>query len=353
MISIEQQNQFEKITPPCEYFGECGGCLYQDIPYEKELEIKQDNVCNLLCEEAGVSREVVETIVPSEKHYHYRNRLDLKLIRTRERKVFIGFSPQSQKRVIPVDKCWIAREEISSFIPALKIQAEERLPEKKYRQANLVVRTGDEGKVFWGGIGRRSCVMEEKDYFFTTINSKKIFYSLDTFFQANLSILPELFKRITALNILDKDTILFDLYGGVGLFSFGLSGFVKKSVLVEVSTSSVILAKYNAAFHPLNNLDIVEDNVENVFGKLIQEYSHSNRIAIIDPPRSGLTPEARELLCAAKDLKAILYLSCHPESLKNDIVSFLQNDWAVEKVIPFDFFPRTKHVETLVVLKNT
>lgn len=340
------------VRPPCPVFGECGGCFYQNIAYPEELGIKEKQLRDLLRESAGIPENVFSPIVPSPKPYHYRNRLDLKLKRTKDGDILIGFTPADDGRgIVPVEACFTADRNISDFIPALKRQAVERLP-AKYRTANLVVRTGDDGRALWGGIGRRSCRLPERDYLWTEIGGKRIFYSLDTFFQANLPVLPKLFDAIRALPCWDPAPVFYDLYGGVGLFGIGLSDKVRKVILVEECASSVRLACYNAVYHRLTNVKIVEGKVEDRLPLLLKEGGSSRGVAMADPPRAGLSDGALRLLAAANAFSHILYLSCNPAALAHDLHGFIDGGWQVEKIIPFDFFPRTKHLEVLALLKG-
>ena len=112
------------------------------------------------------------------------------------------------------------------------------------------------------------------------------------------------------------------------------------------------LAKYNVAYHDLKNFKIVEGRVEDRFIDTINEEESERRIAMIDPPRAGLSPSALELLANAKGVDQMLYLSCNPKTLARDLGGFVDNDWNIEKIIPFDFFPKTGHLETLVLLKK-
>ncbi|MBU1996983.1 MAG: hypothetical protein KKD07_09400 [Candidatus Omnitrophica bacterium] len=340
-----------KEDPVCSLFNDCRGCSYQDIPYEDELSIKEKELKDLINELLEVDPDCFEPIVPSPKPYHYRNRLDLKLLKTKSKEVFIGFTPKSRHGVIPIESCYIAREEISSFIPELKKQAIDKLPEN-YRLANLVVRSGEDGRVFWGGIGKKSLLQEEGDFFWVEIEGKKIFYSLDTFFQANISILPSVFQKIKSLGIWGNDVVFYDLYGGVGLFGVGMVDSVSKVVLIEESIPSLRLAKYNVEYHDLKNFKIIEGRVEDHFLDMVNEEENGKRVAMIDPPRAGLSQSALDLLVSAKGIGWMLYLSCNPKTLARDLGRFVANNWNIEKIIPFDFFPKTAHLETLVLLKK-
>jgi 23S rRNA (uracil1939-C5)-methyltransferase/tRNA (uracil-5-)-methyltransferase len=344
LIKIESQ----QTEPLCPVFGECGGCLYQNITYSEELKIKENSLRSLFQLELKSTHHLIEPIVASPKPYYYRNRLDLRLLRTKSKDVFIGFS-SLKNRIIPIESCPIAEDAINRFIPELKKQATAKLPQEKYRNANLVIRTGEDGRVFWGGIGKGSLQMKEEDFLFTTINNQPIYYSLETFFQANLSILPLLIEKITALDIWNQDTTFFDLYGGVGFFGIAVSKHVKKVYTIEECPGSIRLARYNQSKNNLPNFEIIAGRVEKHLPDLLSA-AGGGLVAMVDPPRGGLSEESAKMLSAIKQFQHFLYLSCSPETLTRDLKIFLAAGWKIQRVIPFDFFPRTKHLETLVLL---
>ena len=350
-IPDEQFPRAAKAEPLCPVFGTCQGCLYQDLLYPDELKIKEQRLRGLLKASLNIPDERFLPIVPSPKPYYYRNRLDLKLKRTSQDGILIGFTPADHRGVLPVEACYIAEKSICGFIPELKKQAAARLT-AKYRVANLVVRTGDDGRVRWGGIGRRSCALSPQDYFRTTINGRKIFYSLDTFFQANLSILPKLFDVLCTLRVWDPKPAFFDLYGGVGLFSIGLADQVRKAVVIEENRSSLEVARYNIEVNALKNIEIIGGKVEDELPRLVDGRDARGSVAMVDPPRAGLSPRVSEQLAGARGLNHLLYLSCDPESLARDLTVLAGRGWKTEQVIPLDFFPKTKHIETLVVLSG-
>ena len=333
-------------------FGACGGCTYQDLPYEEELQLKEKRLHTLLGEQLDFSPRCFESIVPSPEPYHYRTRLDLTLLRTKEEETFLGFMPEGKFRIVPVEACAIARKSISDFLPQLKREASDRLP-ADYRVANLVVKTADDGRVAWGGIGRRSLQMKPEDYLWTEIRGKRIFHSLDTFFQANTFILPRVLDAIERLIPWNKQTVFFDLYSGVGLFGIFLASRVKKVVMIEENLPSIELARYNAEYHGLKNVEIQSGKVEALLTNFAAggEIGSKRPVALVDPPRKGLSPEALEALAHSKQFQALFYLSCSPESLARDLAAFLKEGWWIEKIVPFDFFPKTKHLETLVLLR--
>lgn len=344
-----ERNLQETESPLCPVFGACGGCLYQDIPYPRELALKESWLRGKMKAELSLDEACVSAIVASPQAYHYRHRLDLGLRKTKEGEIRIGFSNPETRQLIDIQECSIARPEVSAFIPKLREEAKRSLP-ADYRRANLTVKTGDDGRVLWGGIGKKSQRLEEKDYLWVEIEGCRIYYALDHFFQANHAILPSLFEVLKREIDWNAKTVFFDLYGGVGLFSLVLAPWVKKVVLVEESKGSIQMAHYNAARNGYAHFNIVRASVENCLGPLIEEHRGDECVAMVDPPRKGLAPSAREVLKRAVHLKCLIYLSCNPESLISDLKDFLEVGWRAERVIPFDFFPRTKHLETLAIL---
>ncbi len=340
-----------KVTPLCPVFGRCGGCAYQDIPYTEELKEKEAWLRRLVARDLVSCVDKIEPIAASPREYHYRHRLDLKIIRSKTNEYFMGFSPSGRGKIVPVTSCAIAQEAVSNFLPSLKEAAIAKWS-AKYKEANLVVRTGNDGRVLWGGIGRRSLQLKEEDYLWTEINGRKIFYSLDTFFQGNLSILPYLIEKMACLNFWDERPVLYDLYGGVGLFSLGLIDKVERAVLIEECPASIRVAKFNQAYHHLDHWQIIQGRVEKDFPPLLEKDPDAFSVVIIDPPRDGLSQEALSLLTQAQKINYLLYLSCNPDTLVGNLIDFTRAGWQIEKIIPFDFFPKTKHLETLTVLRH-
>ena len=323
----------------------------------------------------GLAPAIFRAIVPSPRSYGYRHRLDLTFRKTKAGEFLMGFMAENRKkvlastdaslksdwqaparkvRVLELKECPIAMEAVSNSLPRLRTEAIQRLPEN-YNTANLVVRTGDDGRVLWGGIGRHSLRMAPADYFWTEIEGKKIHYSLETFFQANLSILPSVIQIVREQLALRTQDLFLDLYSGVGLFGFLLAGEAARVVMMEDCPGSVTLARYNAAQLGLESkVEILEAKVEDKLAELLGTFGGKPVKAIIDPPRGGLADGARQVLAGlGRDgrLERLLYLSCYPPTLVRDLRELLAAGWEVESVTPLDFFPRTRHLETLVLLK--
>lgn len=344
-------NKEKEKAPLCPVFGQCGGCSHQDKEYAQELKLKENHLKETLSKKITVPENIYLPIVPSPDEYYYRHRIDLKLVRQKNGGFVIGFSPEGPGKIIPIEKCYIARKEIADFMPALAALVKDKLT-PKYRQANIVIKTSNDKKIRWGGIGRHSLRLEEKDYLWAEVEGKKVFFSLDTFFQANLSILAELFKTIKQVPVWGPQTTLLDLYGGVGLFSIGLADHYSEAYLIEEVKASAVLARYNKNFHHMDNLTVIEGQVEKHLPDILEK-KKTPVVAMIDPPRAGLSQKARDLLGKEVAIDHLLYLSCHPESLAEDLAYLTQSQWNIKRIVPLDFFPKTKHLETLVWLTKS
>ncbi len=335
-------------TPLCKVFGQCGGCAYQDLPYEEELRLKLANLKAALRQKTALGDELFQPVTASPKPYFYRQRLDLTL-RKSKGEWKLGYIHPIQHYLLEVEHCPIAREEINAILPGFKAQVTANIPEK-YKNANLVVRTDDSGKVRWGGIGRHSLRMQPEDYFSTAVKGVKIFYSLETFFQANLSILDLVMDKLAALETWNQDTVFFDLYSGVGLFGLVFANRVKQVIMIEESPASDKIARYNVSHHNMGNVRVLDGSVEKHLPVLSESFE-GRKIGLIDPPRKGLSASVIECLRQTTSLPVLFYLSCSPESLARDLHDLtVGGAWKVDSIHPFDFFPKTAHLETLVKL---
>ncbi len=341
----------QKEVPLCPFFGQCGGCQYQDIPYEEELRLKGAAFKEALAAKVDCASWDIKPVVASPKVYHYRNRLDLKLVRTRKGTIHIGYSPAAKGQILEIERCPIGMEKIADYVATLRADASANLPEK-YRMANLTLRCGDGDKVFWGGIGRKSNHLSSENYFYFEFQGKKIHYSLDTFFQANLSILPLLAEQMRALPIWSKDVVVFDLYGGVGLLGLMVHDLVKGVINIEENTHAVSVADHNVKANGIANVATLEGRVENVLPGLLDQMDSAENIIIVDPPRAGLTDKAIANIIGLSKVRHLLYLSCNPETLAANLSGLMAGGWSLSFVQPFDFFPRTRHLEALVLLSR-
>ena len=134
------------------------------------------------------------------------------------------------------------------------------------------------------------------------------------------------------------------------MFGLVFANRVREVIMIEESPASDKIARYNVSHHNMGNVRVLDGSVEKHLPVLAESF-RGRKIALIDPPRKGLSPSVIECLKQTTSLPVLFYLSCSPESLARDLHDLTRDgDWKVESVHPFDFFPRTKHLETLVKL---
>ena len=145
----------------------------------------------------------------------------------------------------------------------------------------------------------------------------------------------------------------YDLYGGVGLFGICFYDLVRNVVLIEENIHAVAMSRYNSGYHQMERFETIAGKVEEQFLPYLESSGDENAIAMIDPPRSGLAAGTIDVISTQAKIKNLLYLSCNPEALVRDLSLLVKSGWHIKKVVPFDFFPRTRHLETLAFLGLT
>jgi 23S rRNA (uracil1939-C5)-methyltransferase len=170
--------------------------------------------------------------------------------------------------------------------------------------------------------------------------------SSNSFFQVNTEQTNNLYNKVIEYVKQEDNPTLLDLYCGVGTISCAVSKYCKKVIGIEVVKEAIINAEENIKINNINNIEFVNNKVENV----IDSIKDSMDVVILDPPRSGSDTKT---LNTIKDIspKTIIYVSCEPTTLARDLI-ILSGKYNVIEVTPFDMFPNTNHVETIVLLKR-
>ena len=302
----------ERATPECPYFGECGGCQYQHLRYETQLELKGKQVADLFERIGKFPRQMVRPVVGCPQPYHYRNRI---MIRSQwnkpEQKLNIGYLRWDCGLVVDINQCPIAE-------PALN-------------QEILRVRANPPPK---GGI---KVVLR--------IPPEDWDVPPDSFFQNNFFLLPKLVETARNALIAGGAKYLVDVYCGVGFFGISLGDAVEKFVGVEIDKPAIKAAKNNALRHNRLNGEFVLGDAQELLPGLLKRFPAAETSIILDPPRAGVPKSAIEQLREVKP-KQIIYVSCHPATLARDL-NLLCEDGVFElrSVTPLDMFPQTQHVE--------
>ena len=175
--------------------------------------------------------------------------------------------------------------------------------------------------------------------------------SANSFFQTNSYQVKNLYEYIKKSAKLDKNDILYDLYCGTGTIGIYLSKYVKKIYGIEIVEDAIIDAKYNAEINNVKNIDFFCGDLKNTFQSDYFKKIEKPDVVIIDPPRPGLHPTALNEIVKLSPSK-IIYVSCNPSTQARDIKLFIENKYLVKDIQPFDMFPHTPHIESIITLKK-
>lgn len=172
-----------------------------------------------------------------------------------------------------------------------------------------------------------------------------------TFFQPNPMQTEQFYSKALKMANIPKDAVVYDLYCGVGTLGLSIAKYVKQVVGIELSPESAMNATNNAKRNGFNNVTILSGAVRYVLQQIPERKIPGPDIVIVNPPRSGLDPNALEHLLALKSPK-ILYISCNPATQKQNIISLEQNGYRLTALQPVDQFPHTYQVENIAILEK-
>ena len=374
----------DRIQPKCKICTSCGGCQYQQIRYEKQLEFKTDRVKEAMKRIAHVDIKVNDCI-GAKNPYHYRNKIQMPYQKDRKGNIVYGFYKQNTHEIIPTKECMIEDKRAASILWDIK----ELLKEYKipiYNEDNgkgilryVLIRTSyhyDELMVvlitsMMNFPGQRNFVdaLLKKHPEITTVveninsrhtnvilgNKEKVLYgpgfikdtilgltfeiSASSFFQVNPEQVEVLYK--TALDLIDinKQQVVLDAYSGVGTIGLIASKNAKKVISVEIVKDAHKNAIENAKRNNINNIEFHCGDA----GEFISSYDGDLDIVIMDPPRKGSDEKFLSTLINRK-VKQIIYVSCDPETMARDI-GYLSSHYKVTYLQPVDNFPMTAHIE--------
>jgi 23S rRNA (uracil1939-C5)-methyltransferase len=302
----------DRVRPECPYFGDCGGCAYQHIDYEHQLAIKWRQVRDIL-QRIGKLKDIpLRPIIPSPKHYEYRNRITVHV-----QDGVIGFFRRDSHRLIDVERCPISCDEVNRALTELR----ERHP----RDGHYALRASSSRRVFS---------------------------------QTNDGVAGALRDLIIDLVPSNQD-LLIDAYCGAGFFAKALLGKFERIVGIDWDRFAIAAAKENATGKETYVAGDVEEELQQV-GAV-----HPNRppvddidrgrlrsiaptTIIIDPPATGLSANARKAIVSLAPT-TLIYVSCNPATLARDLKE-LQEKFIIHSVTPLDMFPQTAEIEVAVQL---
>lgn len=378
---------------PCPHFTECGGCTYQNLPYDQQLQMKEGQIKTLLdsvCEDY-----LFEGIKASPEQYAYRNKMEFSFGDAyKGGPLALGMHKKgSFYDIVTTDGCQIVDEDYRLLVKATLAFAQEtglpfyhKISHQGYFR-HLLLRKGKKtGEILadlvtssqgepdlhkWADTlqqlpltGRLVGILHTindsladviqndsteilygQDYFYEELLGLEFRISPFSFFQTNSLGAEVLYETARSYIGETKDKIIFDLYSGTGTIAQVLAPVARHVTGVEIVEEAVAAARLNAERNGLTNCDFIAGDVLKVLSTLNEQPD----LIVLDPPRDGIHPKALEQIIQY-GVKRMVYISCKPTSLVRDLEVLQERGYRVEKACAVDLFPGTVHVETVALL---
>ena len=379
----------------CKHFGICGGCRYQNLSYEQQLDLKKRQVEELI-EKNGLSFDI-ENIYGSPITEGYRNKMEFTFgDEEKDGPLALGMHKKNSfYDIVTLDDCRIVDPDFNVLLQAIlkyfkekgetyfhKIRHEGFLRHLVMRRSvktgdiliNLVTTTQSQldesefvnmilaqkidGKVV--GILHTSNdnladvvqsdetkTLYGQDYFYEYLYNMRFKISPFSFFQTNTLGAEVLYDKVREYVGETKDKLIYDLYTGTGTIAQMLAPVASKVVGVEIVEEAVEAAKKNAVDNHLDNCEFIAGDVL----KVVDNLTKKPDIFVLDPPRDGIHPKALTKIINF-NVDEMVYVSCKPTSLMRDLLVFREAGYEVKRACLVDMFPGTVHVETVVLLSQ-
>lgn len=321
-----------RVEPKCAHFGDCGGCSWQFLSYEAQLEAKKTILADAF-RRLGKLEEWPEIEVVAGEPWGFRNRAQFQP--PQRPGASWGFFAEGSRRTVELRECPILAPELQGAWVDLAGTLANRWDDRRQRTAFV-----------WGAQGRRWMRRpgeREGDPAEAEVGGRRFRFAVDGFFQSNLALLPRVVDLVVG-GASGREA--WDLYAGVGLFAAHLEGRFEVVHAVESDPLAARWAPSNlaAAVHHA-------EPVERWLGMRLEAGRIEPDFAVVDPPREGLSATALERLVACRP-GSIRYLSCGHDTLARDLRQILSKGYLLDKVVLIDLYPHTPHLEVLSYLRK-
>jgi 23S rRNA (uracil1939-C5)-methyltransferase len=320
-------------APPCRYFGECGGCQLQHLTYDEQLKAKSGFVRDALARIGRIpwDREIE---IRSGAELGYRSRAQVKIESASDR-LRIGFNHAASHMVCDVESCPVLAPELDRAFQKLRssLASSDTAFEQPAEVEMALGRAGVDLEPAMKGFPGAPLSQRIGDMTYS--------FSASTFFQVNHLLLEDFVREATADY---SGHLAVDLYAGVGLFTLQLARSFGRVIGVESDPRAARFARQNIADNNVTNVEFHNQRVESWMRGL----NTVPDLILLDPPRAGAA-EAIDEIVRLKPAH-IAYVSCDPATLARDLRKLTDARYNLSRVIAFDFFPQTYHVETVASL---
>lgn len=338
-----------RISAKCIHFGECGGCHYQILPYEAQLEAKTEILRDQFQRIGKIENPPIQPMIGCLNPWSYRNHVKFHL--TNDGK--LGYMGAKGNTIVPITECHLPNDPINTLWPHLEFE-----PNASFERVSL--RTGADNDLMLvleaddieapeleleAGISvvhlmeNDALVMAGEDHILMQVLEHSFRVSAGSFFQVNAAMAEKMVEHLLNILPLPAKTIL-DVYCGVGLFSVFLAPKCER--LIGIESSSSACEDFAVNLDEFDHVELYEGTAEDVLPHLQAEQA----IVLVDPPRAGLD---KRTLDGIRQLapKLIAYVSCDPSTLARDAARLIAGGYRLIDVTPFDMFPQTYHIESI------
>ena len=400
----------QRLEPFCSHFGICGGCRWQPLPYEMQLEAKRQQVYDQLVRIGHLEVPEIQPTIGSDLTRYYRNKLEYTFSSRRwilddedpeslspEQRVGLGFHVgKFFDKVLDIEHCWLQPDPSNDIRLFLKRYAVEHglefynLRENHGFLRNIFIRTTQAGEVMLivcfahddepgqrvalldavaeafpqitslyyvinkklnDSISDQECILYRgEDAIYETMEGLRFKIGPKSFYQTNTGQALKLYTVARDFAALSGTETVYDLYTGTGTIAQFVASRAARVIGIEYVPEAIADARINAAANGISNCTFFAGDMKDILtDAFIAQQGHPD-VIILDPPRAGIHPEvARVILRAAP--RRIVYVSCNPASQARDLAAFSAH-YRITRVQPVDMFPHTMHVENVCALER-
>ena len=386
----------ERVDPPCNVYYKCGGCQLQHMSYELQLDMKQNQVKNVMRKIAHLDHVPIHPTIGLEDPWRYRNKVQIP-VGEKNGELITGFYRMRSHDIIDeMERCIIQDETNDIIVDAVREIANDlgisAYDEDKDRGVlrHIMVRTGRTTKEIMVVLitrtdklphqeeliqrlteahpqiksivhninrkrtnvifGRKTKVIWGEQYIYDTIGDIRFAISPRSFYQVNPEQTKVLYDKALEYAQIDENDVVIDAYCGIGTISLFLAQKAKKVYGIEIVPDAIEDAKMNAKINGITNAEFVVGEAEKVMPEW-KNQGFTPDVIVVDPPRKGCEPEFLHAMIEMEP-KRIVYVSCNPSTLARDLVILEEGGYETKEVQPVDMFSQTNHIECVALMSR-
>lgn len=377
-----------RVIPFCPVYDTCGGCQLQHLTYQEQLTLKRELIIQALKRYVGskVKFGLIDDMIGMTDPTHYRNKASLP-IQYINQKTEMGLYKPGSNHFIAFESCPVHNHDVNKVYRLILNQMEKRRIEAANRGgvirfivirkthhdketqvsfivtkkepkikalADYLVEKFEAVKSVYEVINsnfksrdfftKQTKLLAGKETISETLNGINFMLKPDAFFQLNTIQAEKLYEKVIEIGDFRKTDVVVDAFGGVGPLAFYIAPLVNKVYSIDLEQASIESLKETLNHNHIENIMPLQGDVKTV----LNQQNINADVIVFDPPRTGLGKAFTDFLLKHKP-KKLIYISCNPSTLAKDLNELLKL-YEVKRIIPYDFFPQTSHVESLTLL---